>query len=280
MTRWALLLEYDGTPFVGWQRQVNGLSVQEVLERAAAHLNASRPVASIVAGRTDAGVHAEGQVAHIELPDGHRAKTVREALNYHMKPHPVVVLAAVPVTDDWNARFAADRRSYRYRILDRPSRPALMVNRVWHVPNTLDAAAMHAAGQHLLGRHDFTSFRAASCQAKSPVRTLDRLDVTRRGDIVEVVTAARSFLHHQVRNFVGTLKLVGNGHWPVEHMITVLEAKDRAAAGPTAPSAGLTLIGVGYPDDPFRPGPYPGGPSPQEPSPRELFPGGLSPFRR
>jgi len=252
MTRWALLLEYNGTQFVGWQRQINGLSVQAVLEQAASHLNAGQPVTSIVAGRTDAGVHAVGQVAHIDLPNGHHAKAIRDALNYHMKPHPVVVLKAAPVPGDWNARFSANRRAYRFRILNRRSRPALLVRQVWHVPHPLDAAAMHEAAQCLLGRHDFTSFRAASCQANSPVRTLDRLDVTRSDDLVEVVAEARSFLHHQVRNVVGTLKLVGEGKWPIERVATALEAKDRAAAGPTAPPDGLTLIGVGYPENPFR----------------------------
>ena len=251
MTRWALLLEYDGTPFVGWQRQINGLSVQEVLEQAASHLNAGQPVASVVAGRTDAGVHAEGQVAHIDLPAGHSAKAIRDALNFHMKPHPVVVLNAAAVPEDWNARFSANRRAYRFRILNRRSRPALLAGRVWHVPAPLDATAMHAAAQSLLGRHDFTSFRAASCQAKSPIRTLDRLDVSRHGDIVEVVAEARSFLHHQVRNFVGTLKLVGEGRWPIERVAAALQARDRAAAGPTAPPEGLTLVSVGYPDNPF-----------------------------
>ena len=251
MTRWALLLEYDGTPFVGWQRQINGLSVQQVLEQAAANLNGAQSVASIVAGRTDAGVHAEGQVAHIDLPDGHRAKSVRDALNYHMKPYPVAVLRACPVADDWNARFSANQRAYRFRILNRRSRPALMANRVWHVPHPLDAAAMQAAAHLLLGRHDFTSFRAASCQAKSPIRTLDRLDIVRTDDIVEVVTEARSFLHHQVRNFVGTLKLVGEGRWSPDRVQSALQARDRAAAGPTAPPEGLTLIRVGYPDNPF-----------------------------
>nr|WP_294511616.1 tRNA pseudouridine(38-40) synthase TruA [uncultured Rhodopila sp.] len=252
MTRWALLLEYDGATFVGWQRQTNGLSVQSVLEQAASHLNHGETVASIVAGRTDAGVHAEGQVAHIDLPEGHRAKSVRDALNYHMKPHPVVVLKAVEVSPDWNARFSANRRAYRFRILNRRSRPALLAGRVWHVPVPLDADAMHAAAQMLVGRHDFTSFRAASCQAKSPVRTLDRLDVTRHGDIIEIETEARSFLHHQVRNFAGTLKLAGEGSWSVDRVADALAAKDRGAAGPTAPPEGLTLISVGYPDNPFR----------------------------
>jgi tRNA pseudouridine38-40 synthase len=251
MTRWALLLEYDGTPFVGWQRQINGLSIQAVFEQAAAHLNAGQPVASIVAGRTDSGVHAEGQVAHIDLPDGHGAKAVRDALNYHMKPYPVVVLQAATVPEDWNARFSANQRAYRFRILNRRSRPALMADRVWHVPAPLDAIAMQEAAQRLLGRHDFTSFRAASCQAKSPIRTLDRLDVTRRDDVIEMVAEARSFLHHQVRNFVGTLKLVGEGRWPIERVTTALEAKNRAAAGPTAPPEGLTMISVGYDHNPF-----------------------------
>jgi len=251
MTRWALLLEYDGTPFVGWQRQINGLSLQEVLEQAASHLNAGQSVASVVAGRTDAGVHAEGQVAQIDLPDVHHVKAVRDALNFHMKPHPIVVLRAAQAPDNWNARFCANRRTYRFRILNRSSRPALLAGRAWHVPHQLDADAMHQAAQCLLGRHDFTSFRAASCQARSPLRTLDRLEVTRADDVIEVVAEARSFLHHQVRNFVGTLKLVGEGRWPVERVAAALEAKSRAAAGPTAPPDGLTLIGVGYPNSPF-----------------------------
>jgi tRNA pseudouridine38-40 synthase len=250
-TRWALLIEYDGTSFVGWQRQSNGVSVQEVLEVAASHLNGGMPVASTVAGRTDAGVHAEGQVAHIDLPSRLGARTVRDALSFHMKPHPVVVVSAAAVAPDWNARFSAIRRKYRYRILNRRSRPALVAGQVWHVPAPLDAPAMHAAARHLLGRHDFTSFRAASCQAASPVRTLDRLDVTRSGDMIEIFAEARSFLHHQVRNFAGTLKLVGGGQWDPERMPEILEARNRSAAGPTAPSEGLTLLQVGYATDPF-----------------------------
>lgn len=251
MTRWALLIEYDGTPFVGWQRQITGLSVQEVLETAASRLNGGAEVASIVAGRTDAGVHAEGQVAHIDLPDNYNAQAVRDALNFHMKPHPVVILQAVPVSEEWNARFSANRRFYRYLILNRRSRPALLANRVWHVPFKLDAGAMHEAAQSLLGRHDFTSFRAAACQAKSPMRTLDRLDVSRRGEIIEIVAEARSFLHHQVRNMAGTLKLVGEGRWPINRVRAALDAKDRSTAGPTAPPDGLALTRVGYADDPF-----------------------------
>jgi tRNA pseudouridine38-40 synthase len=252
MTRWALLLEYDGTGLVGWQRQASGLSIQGILEQAAARLNRDQPVASIVAGRTDAGVHAEGQVAHIDLPDGFGPDNVRDALNYHMKPHPVAVLTAAAVADDWNARFDAIRRCYRYCILTRRSRPALMLHRVWHVPAVLDAGAMHRAGRPLLGRHDFTSFRAASCQAKSPLKTLDRLEVERQGDLITVIAEARSFLHHQVRNMVGTLRLAGDGSWPVERVAAALDARDRAAAGPTAPAEGLTLTRVGYRTDPFR----------------------------
>jgi tRNA pseudouridine38-40 synthase len=251
-TRWALKLEYDGNPFVGWQRQANGLSVQQVLETAAAHLNQGNPVPSIVAGRTDAGVHAEAQVAHIDLPEGHAPRAVRDALNFHMKPHPVVVLQASAAAPDWNARFSAIRRSYRYLILNRRSRPALLAGRAWHVAAPLDAAAMHEAAQLILGRHDFTSFRAASCQANSPLRTLDRLDVSRRGEIIEIEAEARSFLHHQVRNLVGTLRLIGDGHFPPAHAARVLAARNRAAAGPTAPPDGLALVRVGYPDDPFK----------------------------
>jgi len=235
---------------VGWQRQSSGLSVQEVLETAASRLTGGAPVASIVAGRTDAGVHASAQVAQLELPAMPAAK-VRDALNYHMKPHPVAVLAAVPAPAGWSARFSATNRAYRYRILNRRARPALLLGRVWHVHAPLDDAAMHAAAQTLLGRHDFSSFRAAACQANSPLRTLDRLDVGRDGDMVEVTAEARSFLHHQVRNMVGTLKLVGEGAWPIERLAAALAARDRAAAGPTAPPEGLCLTGVRYPVDPF-----------------------------
>jgi tRNA pseudouridine38-40 synthase len=246
MTSWGLLLEYDGKPFVGWQRQATGLTVQEVLEAAAANLNHGAPVASTIAGRTDAGVHASGQVAQIALPDGFTAHKIRDALNYHMKPHPVVVLEAAIAPEGWNARFSAIGRVYRYRILNRRARPALLAGRVWHVPAPLDAAAMHEAAATLLGRHDFSSFRAAACQAKSPLRTLDRLDVRRDGAFIEIRAEARSFLHHQVRNMVGTLKLVGDGSWPAERVTAALTARNRSAAGPTAPPDGLCLIAVRY----------------------------------
>ncbi|MSP29040.1 MAG: tRNA pseudouridine(38-40) synthase TruA [Acetobacteraceae bacterium] len=252
---WALRLEYDGTPFVGWQRQINGLSVQQVLEEAAAKLNNGHPVASIVAGRTDAGVHAEAQVVQLPLPAHFTPERVREALNFHMKPHRIVVQDAAPAPADWNARFSATRRCYRYHILNRRARPALLAHRVWHVPQELDAAVMRKAALILLGRHDFTSFRASSCQAKSPLRTLDRLDVTRTGEVIAITAEARSFLHHQVRNMIGTLKLVGEGVWPINRVATALAARDRAAGGPTAPPDGLCLIAVFYPIDPFAANP-------------------------
>jgi tRNA pseudouridine38-40 synthase len=251
MTVWALMLEYDGAPFVGWQRQDNGLSVQQVLETAASRLTGGAAVSAVVAGRTDAGVHAEAQVAQLSLPSPLTAERLRDALNYHMKPHPVAVLRAAPAPEGWNARFSAIGRSYRYRILNRRARPALLAGRVWHVHAPLDAAAMQVAADFLVGRHDFTSFRAAACQAKSPLRTLDRLDVARDGDVISIVAEARSFLHHQVRNMVGTLKLVGDGHWAAHRVASALAARDRSAGGPTAPADGLCLIGVRYPNDPF-----------------------------
>jgi tRNA pseudouridine38-40 synthase len=249
--RWALLLEYDGGQYVGWQRQDSGLSVQEVLEAAATRLNDGVPVAATVAGRTDSGVHAAGQVVLLSLPPRFKPRQVRDALNFHMKPHPVVVVRAAIAPEGWNPRFSAVGRSYRYQIINRRARPALLSGRAWHVVAPLDAGAMHAAAQTLLGRHDFTSFRAAACQAKSPIRTLDRLDVTRDGDVITIVAEARSFLHHQVRNLAGTLRLVGDGKWPVERVAAVLAAKDRSAAGPTAPAEGLCLMQVHYPVDPF-----------------------------
>jgi len=251
MPRYALLLEYDGSNYVGWQRQDNGASVQSVLEDAAARLAGGAPVECVTAGRTDAGVHAEAQVVALELPRELSPAALREALNFHLKPHPVVVLRVALAAAGWHPRFSAIGRSYRYRILNRRPRPALLARRVWHVQAPLDAAAMQAAAQSLLGRHDFSSFRAAACQAKSPVRTLDRLDVVRSGELVEIVADARSFLHHQVRNIVGTLKLVGDGRWEVGRVAAVLAACDRRVAGPTAPAAGLSLIGVRYQVDPF-----------------------------
>ena len=249
-----MLLEYDGGAYVGWQRQDQGTSIQDVVESAAAHLNGGTPVAAIVAGRTDSGVHAAGQVVALTLPAGFRPRQARDALNYHMKPHPVVVVRANLAPEGWNPRFSAMGRSYRYQILNRRSRPALRLGHVWHVVAPLNADAMHEAARTLLGQHDFTSFRAAACQAKSPVRTLDRLDVTRDGDVITIEVEARSFLHHQVRNFAGTLRLVGEGKWPVDRVAAVLAARDRSLAGPTAPAEGLCLMRVHYPIDPFAGG--------------------------
>ena len=252
MPRYALRLEYAGTGFVGWQRQDNGLSVQQVLEAAAARLAHGAPVAATAAGRTDAGVHACGQVVHIDLPTPYPPITLREALNFHMKPHRVAVLDAAMVPPGWNARFAAIGRSYRYTILNRRARPAIQAGQVWHVQKPLDAASMHNAAQALLGRHDFTAFRAAACQARTPWRTVDRLDVLRDNDTVAIVAEARSFLHHMVRNIAGTLKLVGEGTWPPGRVGEILAGRDRSRAGPTAPSAGLCMTGVRYEIDPFR----------------------------
>lgn len=250
MINWALLVEYDGGPFAGWQRQDTVLTVQQVLEDAAAQLT-GHPSPSAAAGRTDSGVHASGQVAMLALPERMGPRQVRDAINFFMRPHPVVVLQAAPVAPDWNPRFSAIGRSYRYRILNRRARPVLLSGRVWHWPHPLDVAAMQAAATRLLGRHDFTSFRAAACQANSPLRTLDRFDVTQAGDMIEFAAEARSFLHHQVRTMVGTVVQVGTGRWQAHDVSTILDARDRAAAGPNAPPQGLTLVGVRYPVDPF-----------------------------
>jgi tRNA pseudouridine38-40 synthase len=246
MPSFALLVEYDGAPFVGWQRQATGLSVQQVLEDAAAHLNGGEPPSVTAAGRTDAGVHAQAQVVQLDITADLPPDRVRDALNFHTRPHPVTILAAAAAAPDWSPRFSAIGRAYRYRILNRRSRPALDLGRVWHVQRRLDAAAMHEAAQALLGRHDFSAYRAASCQAKSPLRTLDRLDVMRLSDEVVIVAEARSFLHHQVRNLVGTLAEVGMGRRPSTWPRAVLDQRDRARAGQTAPPEGLTLTAVRY----------------------------------
>ncbi|NMJ40539.1 tRNA pseudouridine(38-40) synthase TruA [Roseomonas sp. JC162] len=248
MPSYALLIEYDGAPFVGWQRQDTGLSVQQVLEDAAARLNGGEEAVLTAAGRTDAGVHAEGQVAQVTLTGDLPPERVREALNFHTRPHPVAVLGAAVMPEDWSARFSATGRAYRYRILNRRARPALDLGRVWHVQKRLDAGAMHEAAQGLLGKHDFSAFRAAACQAKSALRTLDRLDVARLGEEVVITAEARSFLHHQVRNMVGTLAEVGLGKRPASWPRSILEGRDRTRAGQTAPAEGLVLTGVRYAD--------------------------------
>lgn len=253
INRWALSIEYDGAGFVGWQKQTEGVSVQGLIEAAAAKLVRNRPVTSITAGRTDAGVHASGLVIHLDFPADAPidARQIREGMGYYLKPHRVVVLKAARVGTEWSARFSAIWRSYRFTILNRPARPALMEGRVWHVKRPLDIERMQEGANHLLGSHDFTSFRAVSCQARSPIRTLDILKIRRTGELVTIETKARSFLHHQVRNMAGSLVLVGGRQWEPGRMAEALAARDRCAAGPTAPPDGLCLTGVGYPEDPF-----------------------------
>ncbi len=245
MTRYKLTLEYDGAGFVGWQRQDNGPSVQAALEAAVAGY-CGEAVTAYGAGRTDAGVHALGQIAHIDLNKEAGTDTLRDALNAHLKPAAVVVLAAEAVDGDFHARFSAVERAYRDRIVNRRARLALDRGRAWFVPQPLDAAAMHDAAQALVGHHDFTSFRASECQAKSPVKTLDALAVTRDGAELRIEARARSFLHHQIRNMAGALKLAGEGKWNRADVSRALEARDRRAAGPTAPAEGLYLVSVGY----------------------------------
>ena len=246
MPRYKLTIEYDGTPFVGWQRQADAMSVQQALEEAIERFS-GEAVRTQTAGRTDAGVHARGQVAHFDLARDWDPFRISEALNHHLRPHPIAILACEDVGEDFEARFSATARHYEYRILNRRARPAIEEHKVWHVPVSLDADAMHGAAQVLLGRHDFTTFRSAQCQANSPLRTLDRLDVTREGDGIIITTSARSFLHHQVRSMTGSLKLVGEGRWTADDLKAALEAKDRARCGPMAPASGLYLMRVDYP---------------------------------
>jgi tRNA pseudouridine38-40 synthase len=245
MPRYKLTIEYDGTPFVGWQVQDGGRSVQGVLTEAIAAFSGERTVVG-GAGRTDAGVHALAQVAHADLAKAWDGDTVRDALNAHLRPHPVAVLAAERVADDFDARFSARRRHYVYRIVNRRADLALDQLRAWRVPRPLDAAAMHAAAQRLIGKHDFTTFRAAECQAKSPVKTLDRLEVTRDGDELRVAATARSFLHSQVRSMVGSLVHVGEGKWSGDDLAAALAACDRSRCGQVAPPHGLYLVRVEY----------------------------------
>lgn len=245
MPRFRLTVEYDGAPFVGWQRQDNGPSVQGALEEAIFKLSGER-VTVTGAGRTDAGVHAFGQVAHFDLEKEFAADKIRDALNHFLRPAPVSVLEAVLAAPDFHARFSAKGRHYLYRILCRRAPPALERGRIWHVVHDLDAEAMHEGAQYLIGQHDFTTFRAAECQAKSPVKTLDRLDVARAAGEIEIQASARSFLHHQVRSIAGTLKLVGEGKWTPRDVKQALEACDRARCGPVAPPDGLYLMRVDY----------------------------------
>jgi tRNA pseudouridine38-40 synthase len=245
MTRLKLTLEYDGGPFVGWQRQENGVSVQQVLEEAVFAFCGERPTA-YAAGRTDAGVHALAQVVHLDLEKDAPPETVRNALNYHLKPNPVSVLTVELVPADFHARFSAKWRAYLYRIVNRRAPLAVERGRAWLVTAPLDAAAMQEGARHLIGHHDFTSFRSSICQSASALKTLDLLEVEREGEEIRIRARARSFLHHQVRNMVGTLKLVGEGKWAPDDVAKALAARDRGAAGPTAPAGGLYLTAVGY----------------------------------
>ena len=246
MTRWRLTIEYDGGPFMGWQRQEHGPSVQQALEEAL-HRMTGELAAFTAAGRTDAGVHALAMSAHVDVTKSLTPHRLREGLNALVRPHPISVLDVEQVADDWHARFACIGRRYRYRILDRRAPPALDAGRVWHIAVPLDVERMAEGAALLIGRHDFTTFRSAQCQSDSPVKTLDRLDVTRAGDEIHIEAAARSFLHHQVRSMVGCLALVGRGQWQPDDMRKALEARDRAALGFNAPPCGLYFVEAVYP---------------------------------
>jgi tRNA pseudouridine38-40 synthase len=247
MPRYKLTIEYDGSPFCGWQRQANGPAVQQAIEEAIEAF-CGHAVRIQGAGRTDTGVHARHQVAHVDLVREWKTDTVRDATNAHLKPRPVAILAVEAVGGEFNARTSAVKRHYIYRILNRRSPPALEAARVWHVPWPLETGLMRRGASHLIGQHDFTTFRASECQAKSPVRTLERLDVERERDEIRVYASARSFLHHQVRSMVGTLMLVGSGRMAPEEVGEILQAKDRSRCGPMAAACGLYLVGVDYPE--------------------------------
>ena len=246
MPRYKLTIEYDGTPFCGWQRQNGQPSVQRALEKAIFAFS-GKTVATQAAGRTDSGVHALAQVVHFDIEKQWESFRIGEALNHHVKPSPIAVLSVELVDAKFHARFSATARHYEYRILNRRAPPAIERNRAWHVSVPLDADAMHEAAQTIVGTHDFTTFRAAECQARSPLKTLQRLDVSREADIIVVRATARSFLHRQVRSMVGSLKLTGDGKWSVPEVKRALDACDRARCGPLAPPAGLFLARVDYP---------------------------------
>ena len=247
MPRYKLTIEYDGASFAGWQIQADQTTVQGVLMAAIEALSGEKaPVQG--AGRTDAGVHARAQIAHVDLAKDWETDTVRDALNAHLRPYPVAVLAAEKAAADFNARTSAVKRHYLYRIVNRRADLTLDLGRAWRVPRRLDATAMHAAAQRLVGKHDFTTFRSTECQAKSPVKTLDQLDVVRDGEEVTVLAAARSFLHNQVRSMVGSLVMVGEGKWSADDLARALAARDRTACGQVAPPDGLYLMQVDYED--------------------------------
>jgi tRNA pseudouridine38-40 synthase len=246
VTRWRLTIEFDGGPFMGWQRQDHGPSVQQALEDAI-HRMTGELTAVHAAGRTDAGVHALAMSAHTDIAKTLTEHRLREGLNALVRPHPISVLAVEQVAEDWHARFSCIGRKYLYRILNRRAPPVLDRGRVWHIPVQLDAEAMAEGAAMLVGRHDFTTFRSVHCQSDSPVETLDRLEVIRRGEEIHVEAAARSFLHHQVRSMVGCLALVGRGQWQPDDMRRALEARDRAELGLNAPSEGLYFVEAVYP---------------------------------
>lgn len=254
MPRYALLVEYDGRPFAGWQRQADQPSVQGAIEAALARLE-PRDHTIAAAGRTDAGVHARGQVAQCDMAKDWDPFRLSEALNHHLKPLPVAIRRAARVDDDWHARFSAVERRYLFRLLMRRAPATLESGQVWRVNHPLDADAMRAGAAHLIGLHDFTTFRSVMCQSKSPVKTLDEITIERvdglGGPEIHFRLRARSFLHNQVRSIVGTLERVGSGAWEPDRVRTALEARERSACGPVCPPHGLSLMGVGYPDDPF-----------------------------
>jgi len=245
MTRWRLSIEYDGGPFFGWQRQADGPTVQQVLEDALHKMTGER-ASFTAAGRTDAGVHALAMPAHVDVTKPLTPHRLREGLNALVRPYPVSILEVEEVADDWHARFSCLGRRYRYRILTRRAPPAVDAGRVWHIAAPLDVAAMSEGAAHLVGRHDFTTFRSVHCQSDSPVKTLDRLDIAQVGDEIHIGAAARSFLHHQVRSMVGCLAMVGRGQWTPDDMRTALEARDRAALGLNAPPQGLYFVEAVY----------------------------------
>ena len=246
MTRWRLIIEYDGGPFMGWQRQDHGPSVQQRLEEALGRMTGEQ--ASIfAAGRTDAGVHALAMSAHVDIARELTPHRLREGLNALVRPDPISVLAVQQVAGDWHARFSCTGRRYLYRILNRRAPPALLRGKVWYLPMPLNVAAMQAGATQLVGRHDFTTFRSAHCQSESPVKTLDRLQVEKSGEEIHVTAAARSFLHHQVRSMVGCLAMVGRGQWQADDIGRALAARDRTALGFNAPPDGLYFVEATYP---------------------------------
>jgi tRNA pseudouridine38-40 synthase len=246
VTRWRLTIEYDGGPFMGWQRQDNGPSVQQQVEKAIFKMT-SELATVLAAGRTDSGVHALAMSAHVDIAKTVTAHRLRDGLNALVRPDPIAILEAEPVADDWHARFSCIGRRYRYRILNRRAPPAVARGKVWHIARPLDHEAMAESAALLVGRHDFTTFRSVQCQSKSPVKTLDRLEVVRDGEEIRIEAAARSFLHHQVRSMVGCLALVGRGQWKPADIKAALEARDRAALGLNAPPEGLYFVEATYP---------------------------------